>query len=410
MRPSPSDVNPMHTQPMPPQLPMRRPAAPSAPATAQPMAPSFDLLIPPSHHAGYYNKGAEYGAHGYGCGSVGSCCPPPARSPWYGKGGALLLTRDNENEVWYSYDTNDITSQIVGSLDAHMGWRLGYDVRIGKYYEEGLSSIEGVYFGMISDVSEFNAYGSDMAGNLDATLAFDSLEHDSGGGLVAVSTYFNNAERHQLLRSHEVHNVELNHWRHMVTGKCAPKARISWMCGFRYFNFSEGFRFRSDPNDTVFGNQADDGVYYDVDMKNHMLGFQIGGMGEFCVAKRWQLNSTVKLGLFANHMIHSSWLGCDNSAATVNNAGSPYHGLHFNVQSTKDDVSLLGEIDLGGRYQLNDCWNLTAGYRAIGVTGIGLATNQVPAYFANIGGVRHIDGNGSLILHGVYYVGAEYNY
>ena len=350
-------------------------------------------------NAACYNVGAN----------AGCCAPPPARSPWYGKMGALLLTRDDENEVWYSYDTNDITSQIMGSRDAQMDWRFGYNVRIGHYCEDGSSSIEGVYFGMISDVSEFNAYGSNMVGNLDSSLVFDSLEHDDGGGPAAVSTFFNDAERHQLLRSHEIHNVELNRWRHCVTGDC-DTARISWMMGLRYFNFSEGFRFRTDPWDVVFGNQAAEELYYDVDMDNHMIGFQIGGMGECCVAQCWQLSSTVKLGVFGNHMVHSSFIGCDNAAATVNNAASPYDGLQYNVASTKNDVALLGEIELGVRYQWNECWNLTTGYRAIGVSGIGLATNQVPNYFANIGGVRQIASNGSLILHGVYFMGAEYNY
>ena len=44
------------------------------------------------------------------------------------------------------------------------------------------------------------------------------------------------------------------------------------------------------------------------------------------------------------------------------------------------------------------------------MSGVGLSTNQVPVLFADLGNVRQIDGNGSLILHGIAYIGAEYNY
>jgi len=35
------------------------------------------------------------------------------------------------------------------------------------------------------------------------------------------------------------------------------------------------------------------------------------------------------------------------------------------------------------------------GYRAVGITGVALTTDQIPLYFADIGGVRDISSDGS---------------
>lgn len=346
---------------------------------------------------------------------VDACGPPPARSPWYGSIDGLLLTRDNENEVWFSYDTDDITSQTLGSLDAHLDWRFGADLRFGKYYDEGRRSLEFAYWGILAATREANAYGSAVVANLDASLTFDSLEYDPGTGAAAVSTFYNNAERHRLIRNYRAHNAEFNAWRHCVTclddsKKNASSARLSWMWGLRYMNYNEGFQFWSDTNDAVFGNDTQEELVYRVNIDNHLLGFQMGGMSEVCLNDRWQFNATAKTGVLFNFMDLDNYIGSIHRPAQVNNVASPYHGQQWVISSSKEDVSLLGELDLGLRYRWNERLNITSGYRVIGLSGIGLATNQVPNYFANVGGVRHIDGNGSLILHGFYYVGGEYNY
>ena len=363
----------------------------------------------------YGDDASNAGQYGYAVGGVDACCePPPCRSPWYFTYKSLLLTRDNENEVWFSYDTANIASQIVGSLDARMGWRFGGDFRLGKYLDEGRHSVELVYFGILSGVEEYNAYGADMVGNLDSSFTFDSIAYDPGGGATAISGLFNNAERHQLVRSYRAHNAEINLWRHAVQNACGKdsfrSARISWLAGLRYMNYSEGFHFAADPNDTVFGNQPDDEVRYDVSVNNHLFGFQVGGVGEFCLSDRWQLTSTVKAGVMGNRMDLTSFVGSTERAAFVDNVASPFNGERLDIRSTKNDVSLLGELELGARYRWSEYWSITGGYRAIGLSGLALSTNQVPVYFADIGGVRQIDSNASLILHGVLYWGAEFNY
>ena len=50
-----------------------------------------------------------------------------------------------------------------------------------------------------------------------------------------------------------------------------------------------------------------------------------------------------------------------------------------------------------------------AAYRLMGVTRVGLADNQIPAYWADQQGMSQIKTNGDLILHGVM-MGGMWNY
>ncbi|MDP6446123.1 MAG: BBP7 family outer membrane beta-barrel protein [Pirellulaceae bacterium] len=443
--PMPTAAPPANLSPPAPHAPAPHAPVPHAPVPHAPVAPPHGHSHPhphahqPAPAASYFQHGAtgwDYDSE-LAKGITGEYCAPtpPARSPWYASAGALLMTRDWENEVWFSYDDNYLGSMILGSRDAGMGWEHGADIRIGRYLNCGSSSIEGVYWGLNGALEEANAYGADMVGNLDTSLAFDSLTYDDGGGPAAVVDWFNGAERHRLRRSFHFHNIELNHWHHHVifgescatdcgksdcsscgstqscrTTPAAPRMRLSWMAGVRYFKFKEGFEYASDETNTVFGDGPDNELYYIVDVDNHLLGLQLGGMAEWCVTSRLQMSGLVKVGVFGNRIEHVSFVGGYYGAAYVDNAASPYDGEYYDVNSSTTDVSLLAEIDLGLRYQINECWNVGAGYRALGLTGVALSTNQVPYYFADLRGVEHIDSNGSLILHGTTYFRAEYNY
>ena len=54
-------------------------------------------------------------------------------------------------------------------------------------------------------------------------------------------------------------------------------------------------------------------------------------------------------------------------------------------------------------------WSARVGYRVVVATGIGLTDNQIPFYVTDIPGIRDIDHNGELILHGAFF-GLAYNF
>jgi opacity protein-like surface antigen len=142
-------------------------------------------------------------------------------------------------------------------------------------------------------------------------------------------------------------------------------------------------------------------------LDNNLVGFQVGGEGEFCLTPGLTLDFGTKFGIYGNRIQHFSQIGGAAGVATINNG--PNLGRQFRVDNSKNDVSFLAELNLGAEYCLTDCWTLTGGYRAVAVTGVALPTNQIYPDLRGIQDVELIASNGSLILHGAYF-GAEYNY
>ena len=163
----------------------------------------------------------------------------------------------------------------------------------------------------------------------------------------------------------------------------------------------------TDDTDTTFGNSADE-LFYDIETENHLIGFQLGCSSNYRMTDRMSLYCDGKCGIYGNHVQHSSLIWGQGGFAVVQ-AGQPYAGQNFNVQSSKNDVSFLGELRLGLTYSIRRNWQLYGGYRVIGISGVALPVNQIPMYFADTVGVGLVDSNGSMILHGAQ-LGIELSY
>ncbi|MFP6576963.1 MAG: hypothetical protein VB912_17515, partial [Pirellulaceae bacterium] len=133
-----------------------------------------------------------------------------------------------------------------------------------------------------------------------------------------------------------------------------------------------------------------------------LLGVQFGGLAQRGFKDRWNLNAAIKVGLFGNHITNNSTLGGSAGSAFVDDLGNPFDGNAYRLNTDKDDVAILGEIDLGATYQIRERWRAFFGYRAVGIAGVGLSTNQFPTDFSNLTEAGVIHSNGSLILHGGY--------
>ena len=70
---------------------------------------------------------------------------------------------------------------------------------------------------------------------------------------------------------------------------------------------------------------------------------------------------------------------------------------------------MMGQIDMGVGYDITCNCSLIVGYRAVGITGLALADDQVPAFLAAEGDWTDIESNGSMILHGGF-AGLEFRY
>jgi hypothetical protein len=218
---------------------------------------------------------------------------------------------------------------------------------------------------------------------------------------------------HAIWRDTEVHNVEINvlHFLGYCPQSCydgGSRWNMNWLAGFRYFNFNDELLFGADTSvDGKFTFDDPTEIFYSVATNNHLIGFQFGADGEYCLTPRLWLDMGVKCGVFGNSIEHESWIGGSAGYAEINDG--PYSGYDFAVDNSASDLAMLGELDLGLSYYVTYRWKLTAGYRLVGVSGVALPTNQIYPDLRGLNDVQVIDTNGNLILHGGY-AGVEYNF
>ena len=181
--------------------------------------------------------------------------------------------------------------------------------------------------------------------------------------------------------------------------------RFDVLAGVRFFKFDENFLFRSSTVGDYSANVND--VFYDVDVDNNLVGFQVGGLIEYCLFPRWTIEGGSKFGIYGNSISQRQQIYGLAGYASANTG--PYNAQDYNIRSTKTDVAFLGQFDLGVRYCINCNWNLGVGYRVVAVTGVALAPEQIPYDFTDYQDATYINSNSGLILHGTY-LRMQYNY
>lgn len=322
---------------------------------------------------------------------------------WYGGIYALFMTRDQENNVWLSYDTNDFSNRVLSSHDASHSFAAGVETRIGHYFGNGPNAVEFVYWGIFPGTEEANAYATDVGGDLDTVLHFDGISYDPGGGPDLLNDSFYQAERHYLKKEYSLQNFELNLIETNYRRMCgAAHVNLSWMAGLRYISFDEEFQYSTDPWDNVFTGDPDE-VHYAIDATNDLFGFQIGGRADVCFTPGFTTYLDTKLGLYSNHSSQHSRIYGSNGSARVSDGASPYFDTALDIESKKSNAAIAGEFRIGLDYQFSCCWSATIGYRALALTGVALSTNQIPGdYIQAIDSLQSVHTNGCLIAHGAF--------
>jgi hypothetical protein len=198
---------------------------------------------------------------------------------------------------------------------------------------------------------------------------------------------------------------------------CAPSAFSMYgSCGVRYFRADDDFMYANEFSEWDAGAPDNGGdyngwgydnsneLYYDIQVENNLIGPQLGWTMNYCHCK-WNFFTNSTFGVFNNHIEHeqSMWSG---GGGTVRFAHS---GDDFMVSSDKDDIAFLGELRVGGSYDISCNWRAIAAYRAVAMTGMATSTDQIPTDFSNAEWVALIDSDNSMIVHGLQ-LGAECRY
>jgi hypothetical protein len=246
--------------------------------------------------------------------------------------------------------------------------------------------------------------------------------------------WYDGANTHQLTRSSSINNVEVNLIGFGIgcasragtaynngcnntcnacvggpTGMYVPAAcsrlSLSWLAGFRWFQFNDDLSFAASNGDAVFDGSD---LYYNNNVTNDLFGFQIGGNGNYCITQCISVYSGVKFGVYGNHMQYDTSMGTGTDFAVIDSPNA-YDGMPYNYMTSSNDVALIGEWDLGAGYAITPCWSVRAGYRVLAASGIATAVGQIPYDYINVAHLTDIDNCSSLILHGAY-IGAQYNF
>jgi hypothetical protein len=198
------------------------------------------------------------------------------------------------------------------------------------------------------------------------------------------------------------------------TGACGPTLgaqqsclRLSWLGGVRWFRFRDYLGYATSETDAIFGTGSDD-FYYRNDISNDLVGFQLGGLANYCTSRWLNVYAGSRFGVFANFIDYSTYAGTTSTPAIVSSY-NPYDNQAFDLNASSTELALLGEGEVGLGLRLSPAITATCGYRLVGVSGVATATGQIPYDFSLLNDVQRIHSDQSLILHGVS-IGGMYNW
>jgi hypothetical protein len=286
-------------------------------------------------------------------------------------------------------------------------------------------AVEAAWWGIDRDVQDqfvdgpltpnFRYYGM---------VNYAGLEYDPGTGVQPVNEFYNyqvpitglGAETvlaQRVRTNFSAQNLELNMLRlPLLTGcgcdTCGQPFSITGLCGVRYFSFDDDFEFGTEwdvgnPFDG-WGNGTNE-LFHDIQMENQLIGFQLGANMNYCVATRWNFFWDTNFGLYNNHI--SQYQRMYNPL--VGNASFAQDGREFSVNSNKNEVAFLGEMRVGGGFLITPRWRGVLAYRAIAISGVALAPDQIRPEYNSWTDTARINADGSILIHGVQ-AGVECNF
>jgi len=148
----------------------------------------------------------------------------------------------------------------------------------------------------------------------------------------------------------------------------------------------------------------------DTSVTNNLMGFQLGGRVDYFVLPRVRLFAQPMFGIFGNHAtINANVYSGNGLQGNVQNIFDPTITSPFQVNSSKNRVALMGQIDLGTNFQITPRFSAFAAYRVMAISRVALADNQIPPFLVDQAAIRDIQMNGNLVLHGVV-MGGMFNY
>ncbi len=399
--------NPPSLLPMPgapaaePTYPHTSPApTPDAPAADAPGAPASDIA--PEVNTGADQLPAENKPL---ADQLGDCLNPAAdcctdlsccdSAPvWFASVSGLVMGRDRPNKLWTTYETGNNPNQLMYTPNAN--WTGGGEVRLGRCFG-CYHGIEAVYWGLGTMSGESAYAGTQVpSGSVSTPLNVSDPAVLLGGN--TLNQFFDNAEEHRIRRWDQWQNVELNFLNGPLMTGPYGRFQFTYLMGVRFLRFQDGLIFGSVQDGFQFGaNGGANEAYIQSSVTNNLVGFQLGGRADYFITPRFSVFAAPKVGIYGNDM---------------NVQGRIYTGdglVGMDVTGSKVGFSMMGQLDVGMNYQFSPRWSVFGGYRAIAISRVALADNQIPFYVGAADEWTDVNANGDVILHGGF-AGLQYRF
>jgi hypothetical protein len=291
------------------------------------------------------------------------------------------MGRNSPNRAWVSAQKSNYFNQVMNGADATGDWVGGWEASIGRYFPSW-GALQFTYWGL-APITGFDSVR--MPGDLVTPINLNDVE--IGG--VGADYFFDNAQEHRIWRHDEVNNIELN-FLGMPMQSRGGCLQLSWLAGVRYFRFRDQFIFGAVHEGFEFG--SDGGVneaYLNSAINNSMIGGQIGALANWMLGPRFGFFLFPRAGVYVNEMTQHFQLYRGDGLSSID------------ISSHKAVGSILAQLDIGVNYFFTPNWSVYLGYRVVGVSGLGLADQQIPAFLIDTPEIAAIDNNSNLILQGV---------
>jgi hypothetical protein len=409
--PSPSDVvvEPNLAQPPLPNPNLATPGAPcDSPACGGQSPISNDYQHAMTQSWGDGACSADSCGPSYGSG----CC-----NRWFASGGGLIMGRANQSNHNFSQNVNDYTT-ILTSKDAAQDYAGGFEASFGRLLGcDCNNAIQFTYWGLFpTDESARrmatgyppNGIGPVLGSNL------NWLGYDNGVNNYTMQQWMTTANGdHELRRSFDFHSVEMNYLGNAYAWGlkpynnacgCGPRMQFGWLAGFRYFRFDESTTFYTDYDDMTMDGDINE-FRYGLNTKNDLYGFQMGGQANWALNNCWSIIGGGRAGVFNNHIQHRQFISHPFSGNYAQITSGAYAGQDYVIDAERDVLAVMGQLDLGLRYNCSCCLSLEGGYRVMGISGVATSDGQISDNFADPRMAAAIKADDSLLLHGAYFGG-----
>ena len=343
-----------------------------------------------------YERAATNGA----CADGAICWQPAGYCSWYASVSALVLDRSEARTLWTSYNPSNLTQQGGNSqFPLSCGW--GGEVEFGRRFCWNCVpyAIDVTYWTTTDQTgSNTTAFAG---GTVNTVLSTDYITFNTPSGTVPANNWFYGAAEQQLNRRDEYQDLEVNLIREQWACGCDSPWDIGWSMGIRYFRFQDQLTYTS-IMPANFSPTLPNSAYMGDEVTNNLVGFQIGcdvayNFSNYC--KGLRLFLTPKVGIYNNFLDGTFQMQLGDH---VTNGYSTYYSQYYPVHATGDVFSFLTQVDVGAEWQFTRNWSARVGFRALAVTGVGLAEDQFPQYICDMPQLQKVENPSYLVLYGAF--------